>query len=52
MLDGDTLETLEQIPIGFGARHPYLSNDGTRLFASSDAGHFAWELDELSLRSP
>jgi len=46
VLDLDDYSLVEQIPIGMGIRHPYLSNDGRRLFASSNGGQFYWPLDE------
>lgn len=44
VLDRDTLEVIEQIPIGFGTRQTVLSLDGKRLFASSRLAHYFWAL--------
>jgi len=44
VLDLDDYSLLAQIPIGMGVRHPYLSADGQRLFASSNGGQFVWRL--------
>jgi hypothetical protein len=48
ILDRDTLELVDQIPIGIGSRFPYLTRDGNRLLASSTRAHFWWDLDSLT----
>ncbi len=45
ILDRDTLAIIGQIPIGIGSRYPHLTRDGTTLFASSVAAHYALDPD-------
>src|SRR5262245_620435 len=47
VLDRDTFEVIDQIPIGFGTRYPYLSADGTRLFATSARAQYYWNAATL-----
>lgn len=47
ILDRDTLAVVGQIPIGIGSRFPLLTRDGTTLFASSMAAHWAFDPDRL-----
>jgi hypothetical protein len=47
ILDRDTLAVVGKIPLGFGARYLHLSNDGTRLFASSVSSQYYWDPDTL-----
>jgi DNA-binding beta-propeller fold protein YncE len=47
ILDRDTLAVIGKVPLGFGARYLHLSNDGTRLFASSGASQYYWDPDAL-----
>lgn len=48
ILDRDTLAVLGQIPIGIGSRYPHLARDGSRLFASSVAAHYAFPAKDLA----
>ena len=53
VLDRDTFELLDQLPIGLGARYAYLTLDGDTLLASSTAAHYSWDADALARpRSP
>jgi DNA-binding beta-propeller fold protein YncE len=47
ILDRDTLSVIGQVPIGMGSRYPHLTHDGTTLYASSLAAHYAFDPDEL-----
>lgn len=50
VLDRDSLATIGQVPIGMGTRYPYLSADGTRLFATSARAHYYWDASTLVSR--
>lgn len=47
ILDRDSLEIIGQVPIGIGSRYPHLTRDGSTLFASSAAAHYALDPDVL-----
>jgi hypothetical protein len=47
ILDRDTLDVIGQIPVGFGSRYLYLSQDGKYLFGSSTLAHYYWDADAL-----
>jgi hypothetical protein len=49
ILDRDTLEVIDQIPIGIGSRFAYLTRDGDRLLASSANAQYWWDADALAL---
>ena len=48
VLDRDTLEVINQIPIGIGSRFAYLTSDGKTFLASSAAAHYYWDADTLA----
>lgn len=48
VFDRDTLELLDQIPIGIGSRFAYLTKDGDRLLASSTKAQYWWDPDTLA----
>lgn len=50
VFDRHDLEPLGAIAIGYGTRHPYLSFDSQRFFASSRAAYYWWDAAELARR--
>jgi hypothetical protein len=50
VFDRQSFELLGTIPVGYGARHAYLSKDGRYFFASNGTAHFYWHADALAAR--